>query len=132
MDGDKEDKDDEDDNSDDDDKEDDDSDGKKDDGKEDVDKVSIVGSTALLHCFNWPLCSPSYVLPTGKSSSSTATFTPSKFCLISCALCKVLLAYHGIAPPPAYFLPTLLSHFHIYTCFFVKFHAQIVVGLKSV
>ena len=69
MDGDKEDKDDEDDNSDDDDKEDDDSDDKEDDDKdsdckEDDDIVSIVGSTALLHCFNWPLCSPSYVLPT--------------------------------------------------------------------
>ena len=68
MDGDKEDKDDEDDNSDDDDS----------DCKEDDDIVSIVGSTALLHCFNWPLCSPSYFLP-------TATFTPLKFCLISCA-----------------------------------------------
>ena len=56
MDGDEEDEDDEDDNRDDDDKEDDD--------KEDDDIVSIVGSTALLHCFNWPLCSPSYVLPT--------------------------------------------------------------------
>ena len=61
MDGDKEDKDDEDDNSDSDDKEDDDKDS---DCKEDDDIVSIVGSTALLHCFNWPLCSPSYVLPT--------------------------------------------------------------------